>query len=206
MDVMRFIEVEHKFIVNDEFDLTRFGLVLDGLGPTRRTELVVRDRYFLTENGRARRYILRHRFDSEINQLTLKSLQADPETRDEISLNLGHHAGSQGAEVDAFVAQQEVVWSGTLVKDLKVWYFPDCEVVHYVAHTDAHQVRVVEFEATVKPSVGAALAILARYEQATGFDPSTRSMQSLVDLLFPGVFHSAGRDGYLDAMVRSSTR
>jgi hypothetical protein len=191
MDVMRFVEIEHKFVVDDRFDLHAFSETLDRLGPSRRTELVVRDRYFLTESGRARRFVLRHRFDSELNQLTLKSLQADPEVRDEISLNLGHHAGNQDAEVDAFVAQQGIVWAGTLEKDLKVWYFPDCEVVHYVARTDTCQVRVVEFEATVKASVPDALAIVGRYEQATGFDPSTRSMQSLVDLLFPGVFETA---------------
>ena len=44
------------------------------------------------------------------------------------------------------------------------------------------------FIVTAVGSVAEALAVLARYEGATGFDPATRSMQSLVDLLFPGVF------------------
>jgi len=35
-----------------------------------------------------------------------------------------------------------------------------------------------------------ALLILARYERSTGFDASTRSMRSLVDLLFPGLFQA----------------
>ena len=187
MDVMRFTEIEHKFLVNDGFDLDGFSAALDALRPTRRTSLQVRDRYFMTENGESRRYILRHRFDAEINQLTIKALEADPEVRAEISLDLGHHAGSQDAAVDAFVARQGIVWSGTLEKDLTVWYFPDCEVVHYVAHTDARTVRVVEFEATIKQSVPDALLILDRYERSTGFDASTRSMRSLVDLLFPGL-------------------
>lgn len=188
MDVMPFTEIEHKFIVDAEFDLECFARALDTLGPTRRTALVVRDRYFLTENGGTRRYILRHRFDAELNQLTIKSVQHDPEVRDEISLNLGHHAGEQRAAVDAFIGHQGLLWSGSLEKDLQVWYFPDCEVVHYTARTDDRQVRVVEFEATAKTSVEEALAVLSRYEAATGFDAATRSMLSLVDLLFPGVF------------------
>jgi len=185
---MRFKEIEHKFVVGEGFDLEGFARTIEDLGPTRRTALVVRDRYFLTDSGQARRFILRHRFDSELNQLTIKSVEGDPEVRDEISLNLGHHAGAQDAEVDAFIARQGVVWSGTLEKDLRVWYFPDCEVVHYLARTDSREVRVVEFEATAKVSIPQALAILERYERATGFDRSTRSMDSLVNLLFPGIF------------------
>ena len=192
MDVMRFTEIEHKFVVNDGFDLEAFSVALDAIGPTRRTRLQVRDRYFTTEDGASRRYVLRHRFDAEINQLTLKSLEADPEVRAEISLDLGHHAGSQDAAVDAFVARQGITWSGSLEKDLTVWYFPDCEVVHYVARTDGRTVRIVEFEATVKKSVDDALLILTHYERATGFDTSTRSMRSLVDLLFPDVFAPEG--------------
>lgn len=185
---MRFKEIEHKFVVDDTFDVDGFARRLEPLGPTRRTALVVRDRYFLTDSGQARRFVLRHRFDSELNQLTIKSVEGDPEVRDEISLNLGHHAGSQDAEVDAFVGRQGVLWSGTLEKDLRVWYFPDCEVVFYTATAAARVVRVVEFEATAKVSIPQSLAILQRYEQATGFDASTRSMDSLVNLLFPGVF------------------
>ena len=190
MDVMRFTEIEHKFLVNDGFDLAGFSVALDALGPTRRTRLQVRDRYFMTEDGASRRYILRHRFDPELNQLTIKALEADPEVRAEISLDLGHHAGSQDAAVDAFVARQGVTWSGSLEKDLTVWYFPDCEVVHYIASTDGRTVRIVEFEATIKQSVQDALLILDRYERSTGFDASTRSMRSLVDLLFPGLFQA----------------
>ena len=176
--------------MNDGFDLDGFNVALDALGPTRRTRLQVRDRYFMTEDGESRRYILRHRFDPEINQLTIKALEADPEVRAEISLDLGHHAGSQDAAVDAFVARQGITWSGSLEKDLTVWYFPDCEVVHYVASTDGRTVRIVEFEATIKHSVQDALLILDRYERSTGFDASTRSMRSLVDLLFPELFQA----------------
>ena len=184
---MRFTEIEHKFVVDNQFDLAVFGRALDALGPTRRTSLHVHDRYFLTEDGRAKRYVIRHRFDAELHQLTIKSLAADPEVRDEISLDLGHAAGDQAAQVDAFVARMGVTWSGVLQKDIDVWYFPDCEVVYYVASSGERTVRCVEFEATVKPSVAEALAIVERYERATGFVAANRSLQSLVDLLFPNI-------------------
>ena len=183
---MRFTEIEHKFVVGDAFDTAGLHRTLDLLDPTRRASLRVRDRYFLTGDGRTRHYILRHRFDHELHQLTIKSLTSDPEVRDEINLDLGHHQGDQAAQVDAFVARMGVTWAGELQKDLDVWYFPDCEVVHYVASNGERTVRCVEFEAIRQGSIPAALAVIDRYERATGFDPSARSRQSLVDLLFPG--------------------
>ena len=183
---MRFTEVEHKFVVDDAFDTAGLRRALAALGPSRHASLQVRDRYFLTGDGRTRHYILRHRFDRELHQLTIKSLASDPEVRDEINLDLGHHQGDQAAQVNAFVARMGVTWAGELQKDLDVWYFPDCEVVHYVASSGERTVRCVEFEAIRQASIPAALAVIDRYERATGFDPSTRSRQSLVDLLFPG--------------------
>ncbi|HUU33223.1 MAG TPA: CYTH domain-containing protein [Vicinamibacterales bacterium] len=184
---MRFTEIEHKFVLDGAFDLAGFRQALAALGPQRQHSLRVRDRYFLTDDGRARRYLLRHRFDRELHQLTIKSLSSDPEVRDEISLDLGRHAGDQAVEVEAFVGRMGVAWRGELQKDLDVWYFPDCEIVHYVAASGGRVVRCVEFEAVTQASIPAALAVIDRYEQATGFDPAARSRQSLVDLLFPGV-------------------
>ena len=184
---MRFTEIEHKFVLDSGFDLASFRRALQAAGPIRQTALQVRDRYFLTGDGRARHYILRHRFDTELHQLTIKSLASDPEVRDEINLDLGHHAGDQAATVDAFTERLGVVWTGDVRKHLDVWYFPDCEVVHYTASTGARAVRCVEFEAVGQASVAAALAVIDRYERVTGFDPADRSRHSLVDLLFPGV-------------------
>lgn len=184
---MRFQEIEHKFVVDAAFDLDTFRMRADALGPARRTRLEVRDRYFLTEDGRARRYVLRHRFDDELHQLTLKSLTRDAEVRDEINLDLGHHAGDQAAQVDALVARMGVVWTGDIVKHIDVWHFPDCEVVHYVASSEGREVCCVEFEALGQASIEDALAVIARYERATGFDAHARTHGSLVDLLFPGV-------------------
>jgi len=188
MDVMHFKEIEHKFVVDDGFDVAAFDRRLEACGPLRRNSLSVRDRYFLTGDGRARGYVIRHRFDTELHQLTIKTMADDPEVRDEISIDLGHHAGPQDAQVDAFVGHLGIVWSGVIKKDLTVWYFPDCEVVHYVASGSGRVVTCVEFEATRKVSVAASVEILERYEGATGFDSAERCRQSLPEILFPDVF------------------
>jgi hypothetical protein len=187
---MRFTEIEHKFVLEANFDLAAFRRALEALGPARVDALQVCDRYFLTGDGRARNYILRHRFDRELHQLTIKSLDSDPAVRDEINLDLGHHKGDQAAEVDAFVRRMGVAWAGELQKTLDVWYFADCEVVHYVATSGGRTVRCVEFEAIHQPSIADALSVIDRYERATGFDSAARSRQSLVDLLFPDVLEA----------------
>lgn len=182
---LRFREIEHKFIVDDGFDLPRFREQLNALGPTRTGAIRVRDRFFLTEASLARRVLFRHRYDAELHQLTLKGIEADTEVRVEVNLDLGHHRGSQDAQVDAFLDQLGVIWRGTLHKTLEVWYFEACEVVYYEAVADPGRVLCVEFEATRKGSLPEALATLSRFEQATGFAGATRSRLSLPQLLFP---------------------
>ena len=182
---LRFTEIEHKFVLGDDFDPTRLGDALESLQPTRKNALRVRDRYFLTEAGRRGRFIIRHRYDRELHHLTLKSLAEDTEVRAEINLDLGHHAGDQAAAVDAFVDRLAVTWRGVIDKDLTVWYFPDVEVAHYRASTGTHSVQCVEFEATQKRSVADALRAVQRYERAAGFGDAPRSRRSLPQILFP---------------------
>ena len=182
---LEFQEIEHKFVVGADFDLDAFRAALNAMNPVRHATLRVRDRYFITDAGRSRRFVLRHRFDRELHELTLKSVGADAEIRDEINLKL--RAGDQQAEVDAFIAAQGLLWQGTLWKELEVWHFSDCEAVYYVATTDERTIRCVEFEATVKPSTEEALAIVRRYETATGFAGARRTRESLLALLWPAV-------------------
>jgi len=155
-DALRFHEIEHKFIVDELFDVARFRQALADLGPTRTSAIRVTDRYFLTEGGRVRGFLMRHRFDAELHHLTIKSIEADPEVRVEVNLDLGHQHGSQDAQVDAFMDRLGVLWRGALQKDLEAWYFPDCEVVYYQASTASRSVRCVEFEARRKDSLEAA--------------------------------------------------
>ena len=184
-DELRFKEIEHKFVVDEQFDLETFRRQLSALGPGKVNAISVRDRFFLTEGGLARRILFRHRFDAEVHQLTVKSIENDPEVRVEVNIDLGHHQGNQDAQVDAFIDQLGVIWRGTLHKRLEVWYLPGCEVVYYEAFTASRTVRCVEFEATHKESLEDALATVARFERATGFEGAARSLLSLPQLLFP---------------------
>lgn len=188
MTALRFKEIEHKFIVPESFDLETFRRVLATLAPLRHDVLRVRDRYVVTEAGRARGFILRHRHDRDLHELTLKTVVGDAEVRDEINVKL--RPDDQDATVDAFVEAQGVVWRGTLWKDLEVWHFADCEVVHYVATADDRQgqaIHCVEFEAVHQATMDEALAVMARYERLTGFEHAVRTPLSLVDLMWPGV-------------------
>lgn len=182
---MQFTEIEHKFIVDTGFDREGFAGGLRAMSPHREVRLRVRDRYFLTRDGRDRGYVLRHRHDRELHELTMKSVEVDAEVRSEVNLALRPH--DQDATVDAFMAAMDVVWAGTLWKDLTVWHFDDCEVVYYDATADGRQVSCVEFEATRKESLEAALAIVHRYEAATGFSNRERTAASLLELMWPDV-------------------
>jgi len=187
MAALEFQEIEHKFLVGEDgvFDLPAFRRALEALKPVRHVTLRVRDRYFLTETGRSRGFIIRHRFDQELHELTIKAVTSDAEVRQEINLALA--PGDQQATVDAWVAALGLVWQGALWKDLEVWHFEDCEVVHYVATSGDVTVRCVEFEATSKPSLEHALSVLQKYEAATGFAGATRTPASLLALLWPDV-------------------
>ena len=184
-DDLRFTEIEHKFLVDDLFDLAVFDQTLRAMGPEKTTSLQVRDCYYLTDGGQTGRFLFRHRFDPELHHLTLKAVEPDTEVRSEINLDLGHHAGDQQDAVDAFLERLGVQWRGTLHKDLDVWQFADIEIVHYRATTKTRAVRCVEFEATDKPSLRDALAVLHRYERETGFADRDRSHLSLPQMLFP---------------------
>jgi len=192
---LRFKEIEHKFVVDDAFDLPRFRQAVAALGPIRTSTVSVQDRYFLTEGGSARRCLFRHRYDAELHHLTIKTLESDPEVRIEVNLDLGHHAGPQAPQVDAFMEQLGVIWRGSLTKELEVWYFADCEVVYYQASTASRSVRCVEFEATRKDSLEGALAIVERFELAAGFSAAVRSKRSLPQILFPDLDEALARNG-----------
>lgn len=191
---LRFTEIEHKYVVDASFDLPRFRAAVAALGPARTGTIRVRDRYYLTEGGDARRFLLRHRYDEELHHLTIKALEDDTERRDEVNLDLGHHAGDQEAQVEAFMDRLGVLWRGTLTKALEVWQFPDCEVVYYEATAGSRSVCCVEFEATRKVSTADALAIVRRYERATGLAGATRSRLSLPQLLFPDLAEWLARE------------
>ena len=185
MNPNRFKEIEHKFVVGDELDLDDFRQRVRRLEPIKANALAVRDVYYLTRHQP--RYIYRHRYDRELQHLTAKSLQDDSQVRVEINLDLGQRRGDQRETVEAFLETLEIVWQGVVQKDIEVYYFPDCEIVHYRARADSRTVRCVELEARDKNSIDDAIAVLHRYEKLIGFEDRRRTAKTVVELLFPSL-------------------
>ncbi len=176
-----YLEIEHKYLVQEDFDLDRFAEVLRELGATGPKKIQVRDTYFHRRG--VDQAIFRHRIDAELHQLTVKSRPEDAEIRREVNLDL---AGPDAVEaVAAFLAAGwgtcEVV---PLVKELAVWELPGCEVVHYTARrSDGFAVRCVEFESTAPCSPAEAVDVLERVGRACGFEPAGRTPHSLFYLM-----------------------
>ena len=183
-----FKEIEHKFVVGDDFDLDAFRRRVQALGPNKTTVLAVRDVYYLSEHHPA--HIYRHRYDAELQHLSVKSLEADSEVRTEINLDLGQHLGNQQLTVEAFLETLDVAWRGMVEKNIEVFYFPDCEIVYYQASAGSGSVCCVEFEAIGATSLDDAFAVLDAYEKRTSFADRQRTTKPLVELLFP---HLAAR-------------
>lgn len=176
-----FLEIEHKFLVDAGWDVQAFHQRLASLGYQRSTQVAVTDTYYIT--AAVPGHIYRHRYDQELQQLTVKSLTADPEVRLEVNLELGHEHGPQAAAVAAFLKPLDVLWTGTLAKKVWAYYFADCEVVYYQANYGDDHVACVEVEAIGASDLGAAKETLRQYEYNLGFQPEMRTSQSLFDLL-----------------------
>jgi adenylate cyclase class IV len=180
-DNLQFLEIEHKFVIEADLDIRS---LLDGLHqrkPEKFIQTDVQDTYFLVENPPQAVY--RHRIDSYLQQLTVKSLGADTEVRLEVNLDLDPAKGNQIEGIRAFLAPLGVLWQGTLRKEVQAFYFADAEVVYYQAQYLDRVVRCFEIEARKPPSIEGAQKILADWEESLGFDPAKRSQASLLELL-----------------------
>lgn len=177
-----FLEIEHKFLVEAHFDLDAFSTACLALEPTHHKSLRVQDTYYVL-TGR-NDVVLRHRLDAEIQQLTLKTRGKDVEVRGEVNLALSLHS-DQSPAIHSFLTHLGIDAEYGIVKDITVFEFVDCEVVHYTARHGGRTVHCVEFEAVGLESVADALLVLTRYEAALGFADAERSSTSLLDLLIP---------------------
>ena len=175
-----FLEIEHKFVVDTGFDREALFEACRALEPEREKALTVTDTYYVPP-GQANR-IYRHRIDKEIQPPTLKSRGGDNEVRTEINLDLGA-ARSQTDAVEAWMGVIGALPGYGIVKEIRVFDFPDCEVVYYEATHDALRVCCVEFEAKYAGSEEDGLATLQRYERRLGFDANDREKVNLFDLL-----------------------
>ena len=184
---MKFLEVEHKFIVSQDFPLDEFKTACRRLRPVREKTVVVQDSYYLPEWSKD--FILRHRQDAELHQLTVKTRNADPQVRTEVNLELA--AAAEAAQmVTKFM--QTIGTSAPLgiEKTLLVFDFADCEVVHYAASHAGRCIYCVEFEARQQKDLQSAYDVLQRYEKALGFNAQDRCSVNLFDLLIPAQFRN----------------
>ena len=175
-----FLEIEHKFVVDAGYDREALFAACRALNPEREKALTVADTYYVPP-GQSKR-IYRHRIDKEIQQLTLKSRGGDNEVRTEINLDLGA-ASSQADAVEAWMDVIGALPGYGIVKEIRVFDFPDCEVVYYEATHKSLRVCCVEFEAKYAGSEEEGLATLQRYERRLGFDANEREKVNLFDLL-----------------------
>lgn len=176
-----FIEIEHKFLIPADFDRDGFLRAVKNLSPTRQAKINVRDTYYVLGHDKTR--VFRHRFDSEIQQLTVKSVEGDAAVRTEVNLPIDQSAGDQRATVAKFMQELGSCWSGEISKEIDVSYFADCEVVLYRASNTRDSVWCVEFEAISPAGVAEGLRTLEKYEKALGFLATQRESRSLFELL-----------------------
>lgn len=176
-----FKEIEHKFIVPAGFDRAAFLARLAELKPRRMDEVQVQDTYFVLRQNN--QHVFRHRFDRELQQLTVKSVGESNFERTEINLDLVHGKSNQREAVHAFLDTFGVAWSKTLDKDVAYAVFDDCEIVHYRAQCGDRHIECVEFEATGFKSGADALPVLNRYETKLGFAAKKPAEESLFQLL-----------------------
>ncbi len=191
--MLKFVEIEHKYLVPKDFDLTSWRQQALLLGPLKQTNLVVTDTYYrLTKLPDI---VLRHRHDSELQQLTLKSVGLDNESRTEIDLQLDQQVGNQVAAVNAFVTALGPSKSATLQKKIEVYHYATCEMVHYIAtspEAGAREICCVEFEAKHVHTTEEAIETITAYAKQFGFNPAQRETTSLAALMFPQLINTNG--------------
>lgn len=180
---MKFLEIEHKYLVTSEYDVNFLIKKLNELKPRKITDVDVSDTYFIS--SLSPKVVLRHRIDKELQQLTIKSFGNSTEVRQEVNLDLGDHKGDQFANAKAFCKALGFSWHGSLRKAVKAFYFDDCEVVFYTATAADRRFNCLELEAVDPKSLDSALRTLKKYETYLGLNPSRRCDESLFELVFP---------------------
>ncbi len=176
-----FVEIEHKFVVPANFNRDAFLKKVSDLSPNRQARAKVRDTYFVLAHDN--QHVYRHRFDNEIQQLTVKSIEHDAAVRTEINIPIDQSKGDQRPAILEFMNTLGCRWSGDLAKEIHVAYFHDCEIVFYRAVNQGKEVYCIEFEAVNPGSIEEGLNVLKKYEVALGFVANDRESKSLFELL-----------------------
>jgi hypothetical protein len=175
-----FKEFEHKYLVDESADIAAIFEKLRVLGDGKEKSLEVTDTYYFSSKNPG--FVYRHRKDSEIQQLTVKSYGGDTRDRTEINLHLKNDE-SQADAVGAFMQTLGNYRNFDIRKRIQVIDFPDCECVYYKATSGNKTVYCFEFEALGAKTLEQALFTINRYESVAGFNPSDRCEISLFELL-----------------------
>ena len=182
----KFLEVEYKFILSDDVQFEQFRSRLSCMNPVRQTEVNTVDTYFLLQNNS--QFIYRHRFDQELQQLTVKSMSGDPSVRTEINLDLSRDE-NQSAAVVEFLRTFGIKAQSSLAKDLIVFYFQNVEIALYRAQAADRSILCLEIEAIDFADIESAKSDINKWCQLLGLAPDTREMRSLFEiLLLPSLF------------------
>jgi adenylate cyclase class IV len=174
------LEIEHKFIVSEDFETESFFERLRQQGCEKEFSTEVVDTYYFCQANKD--FILRHRKDDRIEQLSYKSMGIDSEIRTEINLNLEMGKNPESM-IREFCQKMGLTESARLLKSVRVFEFSDVEIVHYIARLGEKKIRCVEFESTNHSSPEAAKKTIRNYESNLGFDDLKRENQSLFELL-----------------------
>ena len=178
---LRHIEVEHKYVVGPTFDAGKLRTRLRGLKCLKDFSVQVRDDYYWSPKFPAA--ILRHRFDEQLQQLTLKTKGLAADARTEINLSLNHSGGDQRDGVAQFLGNLTPFQKVTVQKAVTIFLFSDCEVCFYEAKCGRRKIRCVEFEAIRKTTLKAARDVIKKYEDVAGFARMPKEGRSLFELL-----------------------
>ncbi|NRA64286.1 MAG: CYTH domain-containing protein [Pseudobacteriovorax sp.] len=178
-----YLEIEYKYVLDDKDNDGLIRKAISELGPVKTFQVDVEDSYFyspLTPD-----YVFRHRFDREIQQLTMKSITKDPTVRKEVNIALNQDRGSQLAAVHAFLEPLQVSISATIKKRVWAYYFRDVEIVYYEASRHGCDVSCVEIEAIDPETVQRGKELIELYANKLCLDPEMLSSSALFSLLVP---------------------
>lgn len=171
-----FLEFEHKFVVDPE-QKKQFIAAIAGLNPEKSYQVIVDDHYFYKRSHPE--YIFRYRRDDQLNQLTVKDLRQDAESRREVNIDLAREVLIE--PVEAFLASLGEGVSLRITKDVFVAYFSDVEIVYYEARSKEKLIACVEIE--TRKSFEDPRQVIATYERRLGLNPTHRCKESLFQMM-----------------------
>ena len=175
----KFQEFEHKYLLA-ESEQVPYQKAIENLNPLKSYTVKVTDWYFQTKTQPD--HVYRYRRDKDYNQLTVKSLQKDSESRLEVNLDLSGQKDYLH-EVRAFLSPQTPSFEGKIEKEVFVYYFSDCECVCYSAQFEETKIYCLELEVIEPQKWEDPRKVLSQYENKLGLDLSDRCPKSLFQLL-----------------------